>query len=81
MVYLGCNLSYTPKGEVVKVGEKLRNEIVKAGMSYAEFGRRMNTSRSHVSLLVRRERFFPKTIGKISSTLGIDPSEFFVCQE
>jgi len=43
------------KGLDIDIGEIVKNRIAEVGMTKAEFGRRMNTSRQNVNTLLRKQ--------------------------
>lgn len=54
------------------LGQMIAERLKAIGMSKAEFGRRINTSRQNVSLILRKESMDTKLLQKISEVLDHD---------
>lgn len=54
----------------MKLGEIIAARIKELGMSKAEFGRRIHTSRQNVNTLLKRDYFDTRMLANISKVLG-----------
>lgn len=54
------------------LGEMLTRRLEEMGMSKAEFGRRINTSRQNVSLILKKKSLDTEMLWQIGKILGID---------
>lgn len=56
----------------MKLGERIEERIKERGMTKAEFGRRINTSRQNVNTLLRKDSFDTRLLVKIGKVLEYD---------
>ena len=56
--------------EDVHIGEIVQEQVTKVGMTKAEFGRRINTSRQNVNTLLKKRDLDTEILRKISQVLG-----------
>ena len=56
----------------MRLGEIIEMRVKQIGMTKAEFGRRINTSRQNVNTLLRKEHFDTRVLTKICKVLNYD---------
>ncbi len=61
----------------IHIGRLIEERIKEVGMTKAEFGRRINTSRQNVNTLLRKESLDTRLLKKIGRVLDYDFFSFF----
>lgn len=62
----------------IHIGRLIEEQLEKVGMSKAEFGRRINTSRQNINTLLRRESLDTDLLHNISKVLGHDFFQYYI---
>ena len=62
----------------IHIGRLIEKRIKEVGMTKAEFGRRINTSRQNVNTLLRKESLDTELLWRISEVLNFDFFQFFL---
>ncbi len=62
----------------IHIGRLIEERIKEVGMTKAEFGRRINTSRQNVNTLLRKESLDTRLLKKIGRVLDYDFFRFFL---
>ena len=61
----------------VHIGNRIEKRVKELGMSKAEFGRRIQTSRQNVSLILQKSSINTDLLDKISGVLDFDFFQFY----
>ncbi|MEM0996209.1 MAG: helix-turn-helix transcriptional regulator [Bacteroidota bacterium] len=61
----------------VHIGKRIEARLIELGMSKAEFGRRINTSRQNVSIILKRTSINTDLLEKVCQVLDYDFYEHF----
>ena len=61
----------------VHIGKRIEKRLRELGMSKAEFGRRIETSRQNVSLILERPHIYTDQLQRICEALDFDFFQFY----